>query len=90
MRTNPPTAWEPTRRSNDVAEFENVLCRKIVGQDQAVEKAVEIYPVPKAGIFSRPAAITPASRESVIGAWTCVSALGPRLIPVRLMREGLQ
>jgi len=34
---------DPTRRSNDAREFESSLRRRIVGQDQAVEKVVEIY-----------------------------------------------
>jgi ATP-dependent Clp protease ATP-binding subunit ClpB len=41
---------DPTRRSNDAREFENTLHRKIVGQDQAVEKVVEIYQMFLAGL----------------------------------------
>jgi ATP-dependent Clp protease ATP-binding subunit ClpB len=41
---------DPTRRSNDAREFENTLRRKIVGQDQAVEKVVEIYQMFLAGL----------------------------------------
>ena len=41
---------DPTRRSNDAREFEAALRRKIVGQDQAVEKVVEIYQMFLAGL----------------------------------------
>ena len=44
------TALDPTRRSNDAREYENALHRKIVGQDQAVEKVVEIYQMFLAGL----------------------------------------
>jgi ATP-dependent Clp protease ATP-binding subunit ClpB len=50
MRTNLATMLDPTRRSNDAREFENALRRKIVGQDQAVEKVVEIYQMFLAGL----------------------------------------
>src|SRR5512147_2506109 len=43
MRTNLATVLDPTRRSNDARDFESALRRKIVGQDQAVEKVAEIY-----------------------------------------------
>src|ERR1700744_6337082 len=43
MRTNLATVLDPNRRSNDAGEFESALRRRIVGQDQAVEKVVEIY-----------------------------------------------
>src|SRR4029078_7805073 len=42
MKTVVNTTLDPTRRSNDAREFESALRRRIVGQDQAVEKAVEI------------------------------------------------
>jgi len=41
---------DPTRRSNDAKDFENALRRKIVGQDAAVEKVVEIYQMFLAGL----------------------------------------
>ena len=50
MRTNLPTALDPTRRSQDAAEFENALRRKIVGQDQAIENLAEIYQMFLAGL----------------------------------------
>jgi len=43
MRTNLATVLDPSRRSNDAGEFEAALRRRIVGQDAAVEKVVEIY-----------------------------------------------
>ncbi|HZW92752.1 MAG TPA: hypothetical protein VFF64_07355 [Candidatus Eremiobacteraceae bacterium] len=43
MKTNVTNTLDPTRRSKDTTEFENALRRKIVGQDQAIEKLVEIY-----------------------------------------------
>jgi ATP-dependent Clp protease ATP-binding subunit ClpB len=50
MRTNLATVLDPTRRSNDAKDFENALRRKIVGQDTAVEKVVEIYQMFLAGL----------------------------------------
>ena len=50
MRTNLATVLDPNRRSNDAKEFDNALRRKIVGQDQAVEKVVEIYQMFLAGL----------------------------------------
>ena len=44
------TVLDPTLRSNDAKEFENALRRKIVGQDSAVEKVVEIYQMFLAGL----------------------------------------
>jgi ATP-dependent Clp protease ATP-binding subunit ClpB len=44
------TMLDPTRRSNDAREFESALRRRIVGQDQAVEKVVEIYQMFLAGL----------------------------------------
>jgi ATP-dependent Clp protease ATP-binding subunit ClpB len=41
---------DPTRRSSDARDFESALRRKIVGQDQAVEKVVEIYQMFLAGL----------------------------------------
>ncbi|MGZ4733860.1 MAG: AAA family ATPase [Terriglobales bacterium] len=50
MRTNLATVLDPTRRSNDARDFEGSLRRKIVGQDQALEKVSEIYQMFLAGL----------------------------------------
>ncbi len=50
MKTVVNTVLDPTRRSNDAREFDNTLRRRIVGQDQAVEKVVEIYQMFLAGL----------------------------------------
>ncbi len=50
MRTNLATVLDPTRRSSDARDFEAGLRRKIVGQDQAVEKVAEIYQMFLAGL----------------------------------------
>jgi len=50
MRTNLATVLDPTRRSNDARDFESSLSRKIVGQDQAIEKVAEIYQMFLAGM----------------------------------------
>src|ERR1700747_235603 len=50
MKTVLSTTLDPTRRSNDAREFEGALRRRIVGQDQAVEKVVEIYQMFLAGL----------------------------------------
>ena len=50
MRTGLNTALDPSRRSNDAQDFDNLLRRKIVGQDAAVEKVVEIYQMFLAGL----------------------------------------
>src|SRR5215468_10920087 len=50
MRTNLATVLDPNRRSSDAREFDTALRRKIVGQDQAVEKVVEIYQMFQAGL----------------------------------------
>jgi ATP-dependent Clp protease ATP-binding subunit ClpB len=44
------TMLDPTRRSSDAKEFEGALRRRIVGQDGAVEKVVEIYQMFLAGL----------------------------------------
>jgi ATP-dependent Clp protease ATP-binding subunit ClpA len=44
------TMLDPTRRSSDANEFEGALRRRIVGQDGAVEKVVEIYQMFLAGL----------------------------------------
>jgi ATP-dependent Clp protease ATP-binding subunit ClpB len=50
MRTGFNTALDPTRRSSDALDFETALRRKIVGQDPAIEKVVEIYQMFLAGL----------------------------------------
>jgi ATP-dependent Clp protease ATP-binding subunit ClpA len=50
MRTNLATVLDPYRRSNEARDFETALRRKIVGQDQAVEKVVEVYQMFLAGL----------------------------------------
>jgi len=50
MKTVLSTVLDPSRRSNDAREFDNALRRKIVGQDQAVDKVVEIYQMFLAGL----------------------------------------
>ena len=44
------TVLDPTRRSNDARDFDNTLRRKIVGQNAALEKVVEIYQMFLAGL----------------------------------------
>jgi len=50
MKTIPSTVLDPTRRSSDARDFEAGLHRKIVGQDAAVDKVVEIYQMFLAGL----------------------------------------
>ena len=50
MKTNLTNTLDPTRRSKDANKFESVLRQKIVGQDQAIEKIVEIYQMFLAGL----------------------------------------
>ena len=50
MRTNLATVLDPNRRSNDAGEFDAALRRRIVGQEQAIEKVVEIYQMFLAGL----------------------------------------
>src|SRR5438094_4754364 len=50
MRTSLATVLDPTRGTNDAKDFEAALRRKIVGQDQAVEKVAEIYQMFLAGL----------------------------------------
>src|SRR5437879_11778110 len=47
---NPATVLDPNRRSSDAKDLDTTLPRKIVGQDQAVEKVVEIYQMFQAGL----------------------------------------
>jgi ATP-dependent Clp protease ATP-binding subunit ClpB len=50
MKTVLNAVLDPTRRSSDAKDFEASLRRKIVGQDQAIEKVVEIYQMFLAGL----------------------------------------
>jgi len=50
MKNVPSITLDPTRRSTDAREFESALRRKIVGQDMAVERVVEIYQMFLAGL----------------------------------------
>ena len=50
MKTVLNTVLDPSRRGNDAKEFDNALRRRIVGQDQALEKVVEIYQMFLAGL----------------------------------------
>ena len=50
MKTVSSTVLDPSRRSDDARDFEGALRRKIVGQDAAVEKVVEIYQMFLAGL----------------------------------------
>src|SRR3982074_98705 len=50
MRTNLATVLDPNRRSTEARDFDATLRRKIVGQDQAIEKVVEIYQMFLAGL----------------------------------------
>jgi ATP-dependent Clp protease ATP-binding subunit ClpA len=50
MKNVPSMTLDPTRRSSDAREFESALRRKIVGQDAAVERVVEIYQMFLAGL----------------------------------------
>lgn len=50
MKTVLNTVLDPTRRSTDARDFDNTLRRKIVGQDAALEKVVEIYQMFLAGL----------------------------------------
>jgi ATP-dependent Clp protease ATP-binding subunit ClpB len=49
-RKNPATVLDPGCRSKEAVEFEEALHRKIVGQDQAIEKVSEIYQIFLAGL----------------------------------------
>jgi ATP-dependent Clp protease ATP-binding subunit ClpB len=50
MKTGLNTALDPTIRSSDAVDFEQQLRRKIVGQEVAIEKVVEIYQMFLAGL----------------------------------------
>jgi ATP-dependent Clp protease ATP-binding subunit ClpB len=49
-RRNVATRLDPTRRGQNTVEFEKALRRKVVGQDQAIEKVIEIYQMFMAGL----------------------------------------
>jgi ATP-dependent Clp protease ATP-binding subunit ClpB len=50
MKTGLNTALDPTRRGSEADEFERNLRRKIVGQDDAIQKMTEIYQMFLAGL----------------------------------------
>jgi ATP-dependent Clp protease ATP-binding subunit ClpB len=50
MRTGINAVLDPSRRSGDASEFDTALRRRIVGQDQAIDKVVEIYQMFLAGL----------------------------------------
>jgi ATP-dependent Clp protease ATP-binding subunit ClpB len=50
MNINVTNTLDPMRRSKDASHFENAMRRKVVGQDQAIEKVVEIYQMFLAGL----------------------------------------
>lgn len=50
MGTSVAKTLDPMRRSSAAAEFEDALRRKVVGQDQAIKKVVEIYQMFLAGL----------------------------------------
>jgi ATP-dependent Clp protease ATP-binding subunit ClpB len=50
MKTVASSVLDPTLRSSDARDFEGAIRRKIVGQDPAVQKVVEIYQMFLAGL----------------------------------------
>src|SRR5256714_597864 len=50
MKTGLNTALDPTRRGSEAEEFERNLRRRIVGQDDAIQKMTEIYQMFLAGL----------------------------------------
>src|SRR5438477_712707 len=50
MRTGLNAALDPTRRGSDAEDFERNLRRRIVGQDDAIQKMTEIYQMFLAGL----------------------------------------
>jgi ATP-dependent Clp protease ATP-binding subunit ClpB len=50
MKTGLSLALDPNRRSTEAREFDATLRRKIVGQDEAIEKVVEVYQMFLAGL----------------------------------------
>src|SRR3981189_1952164 len=67
MRTNLATVLDPSRRSNDARDFETALRRKIVGQDQAIEKVAEIYQMFLGPTGSGKTRVVEAVAESLFG-----------------------
>lgn len=50
MRITRPILLDPTRRSNETTNFEQVLRHNVVGQDQAINAVVELYQMYLAGL----------------------------------------
>jgi ATP-dependent Clp protease ATP-binding subunit ClpA len=50
MKTGLNATLDPSRRSSDAQDFDNAIRRKIVGQDDAIEKVTEIYQMFLAGL----------------------------------------
>src|SRR4051812_45944265 len=50
MNTGLSVALDPTWRSHHVEDFEKALRRRIVGQDDAVNAAIELYQTFRAGL----------------------------------------
>ena len=50
MKTGVNATLDPSRRSSDAQDFDNAIRRKIVGQDDAIEKVTEIYQMFLAGL----------------------------------------
>src|ERR1700691_2453844 len=50
MKTGLNATLDPSRRSSEARDFEGAIRRKIVGQDPAVQKVVEIYQMFLAGL----------------------------------------
>ena len=63
MRTNLATVLDPNRRSNDAGEFETALRRRIVGQELAIEKVVEIFQMFLAGLNAPPEPFVPEQHQ---------------------------
>jgi ATP-dependent Clp protease ATP-binding subunit ClpB len=49
-RRNRSTKLDPTRRSRSAVEFEKALRSKVIGQDQAIEKVIELFQMFMAGL----------------------------------------
>ena len=50
MRSGAKTQLDPSRRSDKAQDFESSLRRRVVGQDPAIQKVVEIYQMHLAGL----------------------------------------
>jgi hypothetical protein len=68
MNTNLTNTLDPMRRSKDASDFENAMRRKVVGQDQAIEKVVEIYQMFLAGLNPPGHPVAPCGQSVV--PWT--------------------